>query len=80
MRRLRVLGPLEVDGATQVLGPRDRVVVSALALRPGERVDAEALAEALWGEAPPSSAAKVVQGSRPRGASPGPGSGVPQSR
>ena len=62
MRRLRVLGPLEVDGATQALGPRDRVVVSALALRPGQRVDAEALAEALWGEDPPSSAAKVVQG------------------
>ena len=50
MRRLRVLGPLEVDGAAEVLGPRDRVVVSALALRPGERVDAETLAEALWGE------------------------------
>jgi DNA-binding SARP family transcriptional activator len=57
-----VLGPLEVDGAAEVLGPRDRVVVSALALRPGERVDAEVLAEALWGEAPPASAAKVVQG------------------
>ena len=62
MRRLRVLGPLEVDGAAEVLGPRDRVVVSALALRPGERVDAETLAEALWGEDPPASAAKVVQG------------------
>ena len=62
MRRLRVLGPLEVDGAAEVLGPRDRVVVSALALRPGERVDAETLAEALWGEEPPASAAKVVQG------------------
>ena len=62
MHRLRVLGPLEVDGAAEVLGPRDRVVVSALALRPGERVDAETLAEALWGEGPPASAAKVVQG------------------
>ncbi len=62
MRRLRVLGPLEVDGAAEALGPRDRVVVSALALRPGERVDAEVLAEALWGEDPPASAAKVVQG------------------
>ena len=62
MRRLRVLGPLEIDGAAEVLGPRDRVVVSALALRPGERVDAETLAEALWGEHPPASAAKVVQG------------------
>ena len=62
MRRLRVLGPLEVDGAAAELGPRDRVVVSALALRPGERVDAEVLAEALWGEEPPASAAKVVQG------------------
>ena len=62
MRRLRVLGPLEVEGAAAELGPRDRVVVSALALRPGERVDAELLAEALWGEEPPASAAKVVQG------------------
>jgi DNA-binding SARP family transcriptional activator len=62
MRRLRVLGPLEVDGAAEVLGPRDRVVVSALALRPGERVDAEVLAEALWGDRPPASAAKVVHG------------------
>ena len=62
MHRLRVLGPLEVDGAAEVLGPRDRIVVSALALRPGERVDAETLAEALWGEGPPASAAKVVQG------------------
>ena len=62
MRRLRVLGPLEVDGAAGALGPRDRVVVSALTLRPGERVDAETLAEALWGEQPPASAAKVVQG------------------
>ena len=29
---------------------------------PGERVDAETLAEALWGEQPPASATKVVQG------------------
>ncbi len=57
-----MLGPLEVDGTDQALGPRDRVVVSALALRPGERVDAEVLAEALWGEHPPASSAKVVQG------------------
>ncbi|MBF4763182.1 winged helix-turn-helix domain-containing protein [Nocardioides islandensis] len=62
MRRLRVLGPLEVDDSGKALGPRDRVVVSALALRPGERVDAEILAEALWGEQPPPSWPKVVQG------------------
>ncbi len=62
MRRLRVLGPLEVDGAAPALGPRDRVVVSALALSIGNRVEADVLADALWGEAPPASAAKVVQG------------------
>ncbi len=62
MHRLRVLGPLEVDGTARVLGPRDRVVVSALALRPGDRVDADVLSEALWGDRPPASAAKVVQG------------------
>jgi DNA-binding SARP family transcriptional activator len=37
------------------LGPRDRVVLAALAVRPGEVVSAEQLADALWGERPPAS-------------------------
>ena len=45
-----------------MLGPRDRVVVSALALRPGERVDAETARRGAVGRGPAASATKVVQG------------------
>jgi len=37
-------------------------VLAALALRRGEAVSAEQLADALWGERPSASWAKVVQG------------------
>jgi WD40 repeat protein/DNA-binding SARP family transcriptional activator len=57
-----VLGPLSVDGNASALGPRDRVVLSALALGRGEVVSAERLADALWGDEPPASWSKVVQG------------------
>ena len=58
-----LLGPLSVDdGEAHRLGPRDRVVLEVLAVRPGEAVSAEQLADALWGETPPASWAKVVQG------------------
>ena len=60
--RVRVLGPLEVNEGETGLGPRDRVVLEALAARSGTPVRAESLAEALWGEQVPSSASKVVQG------------------
>lgn len=56
-----VLGPVRVEDR-EALGPRDRVVLAALALRRGETVSAEHLADALWGERPPASSAKVVQG------------------
>jgi DNA-binding SARP family transcriptional activator/WD40 repeat protein len=56
-----LLGPLLVDGDGQ-LSPRDRVVLSALAIRPGDVLSAEQLADALWGEDPPVSWPKVVQG------------------
>src|SRR4051812_14967566 len=56
-----VLGPLQVDGDLH-LGPRDRVVLAALALRPGEVRSPEQLADAVWGERPPSSWAKNLQG------------------
>ena len=59
---IAVLGPLEVDGQAHGLSPRDRVVLSALVVRTGEPVTADALAEALWGERPPPSWSKVVQG------------------
>jgi WD40 repeat protein/DNA-binding SARP family transcriptional activator len=57
-----VLGPLQVDGAAATLGPRDRVVLQALAVTPGVPVRADTLAEALWGDDVPPSWAKVVQG------------------
>ena len=59
--RLRVLGPLEVDGDA-VLGPRDRVVLAALAVRPGDSLTSEVIADALWSSGPPVSWPKVVQG------------------
>jgi WD40 repeat protein/DNA-binding SARP family transcriptional activator len=59
---IAVLGPLSVEGDGAVLGPRDRVVLAALSVRPGEVVSAERLADALWAEGPPASWPKVVQG------------------
>jgi DNA-binding SARP family transcriptional activator len=59
---IAVLGPLEVDGQGNGLGPRDRVVLSALVVRAGEPISTEALADALWGDDLPASWAKVVQG------------------
>jgi DNA-binding SARP family transcriptional activator len=59
---IALLGPLAINGEPAAVGPRDRVVLSALALRPGEALSAERLADALWGEAPPPSWNKVVSG------------------
>jgi WD40 repeat protein/DNA-binding SARP family transcriptional activator len=58
---VNVLGPLSVEDGERV-APRDRVVLAALAMRPNEPVSADRLADALWGEAPPATWAKVVQG------------------
>ena len=57
-----VLGPVTVEDEAGILGPRDRVVLAALSLRPGESVSSERLADALWGEGPPATWTKVVQG------------------
>ncbi len=57
-----VLGPLTVDGDVGAPGPRDRVVLAALTVARGRVLSAEQLADALWGEAPPASSGKVVQG------------------
>jgi len=57
-----VLGPLSIDGVGSVLGRRDRVVLTALAVRPSEVLSAEQLADVLWTDRPPASWAKVVQG------------------
>ena len=59
---IAVLGPLTIEGESKVLGRRDRVVLAALVVRPGDVVSAGVLADAIWGERPPASAAKVIQG------------------
>ncbi len=56
-----VLGPLTLNGSVRI-APRDRVVLQALAVRVGEYVDSDVLADALWGEQPPASWPKIVQG------------------
>jgi WD40 repeat protein/DNA-binding SARP family transcriptional activator/energy-coupling factor transporter ATP-binding protein EcfA2 len=57
-----VLGPLRVGGDASALGPRDRVVLAVLALRRGGVVGPDELADALWGDEPPASWTKGVQG------------------
>lgn len=57
---IQVLGPLAVDGSGH-LGPRDRVVLQALAVRQGRSVTADELTDALWGDVPPTSAHKNLQ-------------------
>ena len=59
---IALLGPMAVNGDSAVLSPRDRVVLAALAICPGEAISAERLADALWGEHPPASWHKVVPG------------------
>ena len=57
---ITVLGPLTVDGSGR-LGPRDRVVLQALATRLGQPVSADELIDAVWRDHPPASAAKNLQ-------------------
>jgi DNA-binding SARP family transcriptional activator/WD40 repeat protein len=57
---ITVLGPLTVDGSGR-LGPRDRVVLQALASRQGQPVSTDELCDAVWNDHPPASAAKNLQ-------------------
>ena len=59
---IAVLGPLQVDGGTGTLARRDRVVLAVLAIRTGDLVSADQLAEALWGDNPPATWNKALQG------------------
>jgi DNA-binding SARP family transcriptional activator len=63
---LRILGPFQVfdDSGREVALPtgRERALLAALVLRRGEVVSVDALVEALWGDTPPSTAVKAVQG------------------
>src|SRR5919109_3610132 len=60
-----VLGPLVVERAGKDLTPegaREQTLVAALAMRVGEVVAVPELMEILWGDQPPRSGSKAVQG------------------
>ena len=59
---IAVLGPLEVDGGNGALARRDRVVLAVLAMRAGDVVPADQLADALWPKGPPPTWSKALQG------------------
>ena len=63
---LRILGPFQAfdDSGREVVLPtgRERALLAALVLRRGAVVSVDALVDALWGEAVPSTAVKAVQG------------------
>jgi len=61
----RVLGPLVavVDGVPVPLGPpQQRALLALLALHAGEVVSRDRIVDELWGERPPATSAKLVQG------------------
>ena len=63
--QFRILGPLEVlerDVAQPLGGAKQRAVLAILILHRGELVSGERLADELWGERPPATAAKTLQG------------------
>jgi DNA-binding SARP family transcriptional activator len=62
---VRVLGPLEavVDGVPVSLGPpQQRALVALLALQANAVVSRDRIVDELWGERPPATVAKLVQG------------------
>ena len=63
---LRILGPFEVcdDSGQPVKLPtgRERALLAVLALQRGEVVSTDRLVDALWGEQPPTTASKALQG------------------
>jgi ABC-type transport system substrate-binding protein/DNA-binding SARP family transcriptional activator/streptogramin lyase len=61
----RILGPLEVarnDGPLELPAGKPRALLAVLLLRPGEVVSVDRLVDELWGERPPPTATKNLQG------------------
>src|SRR5262245_51942149 len=61
---IHVLGPLEVVGAAgprQVGGPRERALLAALAVFPGQALTVDRLTDALWSGDAPLANGKAVQ-------------------
>jgi DNA-binding SARP family transcriptional activator/tetratricopeptide (TPR) repeat protein len=57
-----VLGPLRVNGGNVVLAGKVRVLLAALLLQANRVVPVDVLVDALWDDAPPSSARTTLQG------------------
>ena len=65
MLEFRVLGSVEVvdgDGPLALGGPKQRALLVLLLLHRGEAVSSDRLIDQIWGERPPASANKIVQG------------------
>jgi DNA-binding SARP family transcriptional activator len=63
--QFRILGPLEVlerDAARALGGAKQRAVLAILLLHRGEVLSSERVIDELWGERPPATAAKTLQG------------------
>src|SRR5256885_11885227 len=61
----RILGPLEVveqGDWVRLGGGKQRALLAVLLVHANEVVSADRLVEELWGEEPPATAAKIVQG------------------
>src|SRR5918997_3329027 len=61
---IRLLGPVELELGDRLVtlgGPKQRAVLSLLALNANTTVSVDRLIEGLWGEEPPASAPKMVQ-------------------
>jgi WD40 repeat protein/DNA-binding SARP family transcriptional activator len=58
---ISVLGPLTVDDSASRVGPRETLLLAALAIRVGEVASADQLADAVWGASPPASWRKNLQ-------------------
>jgi DNA-binding SARP family transcriptional activator/pimeloyl-ACP methyl ester carboxylesterase len=62
--RISLLGPLMVDGEpgeAVLRAAKERSLLAALALSPGQVVGFDSLVDALWGDAPPATARKTLQ-------------------
>src|SRR5919201_1246498 len=64
MVEIRVLGPVELGGATEELpltAEKQRRLLAALVARAGEACSTDRLIDAVWGASPPASADKLLQ-------------------
>ncbi|MGI9623962.1 MAG: BTAD domain-containing putative transcriptional regulator [Acidimicrobiales bacterium] len=63
--RFRVLGPLTVsqdDRQLHIGGPKQRLVLAVLLQAAGQTVSSDALVDGVWGDTPPATSRKTLQG------------------